>query len=251
MKTWIVLCMTVLFPHLASAADIQATLQWSQRVELSPSVSGIVQIVNVEVGDMVKKNQVLLSLDSTAYQAKVAASQSEITRLNAEAEEATRELARVQELHDRSVTSTTELDQAKLQQVKNQSLLSEARARLQQNQKTLDDTSLRAPFDAVVVIRQAEPGLTVAAGLQPQMLLTLARSGEMIARIHLTPAQMNNLKISQTIIVSVGGINHSGKIKTLGMEPSKTKEGTVYPVEVLFPSKQILRAGTPAVVKLP
>src|SRR4030066_1126753 len=183
MKKMIVFCRAALSPQTPGAADIQATLQWSQRVELSTPVSGAVQAVNVEVGDRVKQGQVLLSLDSTAYQARVAESQSEITRLNAEAEEDKRELDRVMELHERTVVATTELDQARLRLVRSQSALAEAHARLRQNQKALDEASLRAPFDAVVVLRQAEPGLTVAAGLQPQMLLTLARSGAMIARM--------------------------------------------------------------------
>lgn len=251
MKKWIALVTAALFPQTLWAADIQATLQWSQRVELSTPVSGVVQAVNVEVGDLVRKGQVLLSLDSTAYQARVAESQSEIIRLNAEAEENKRDLDRVQELYERTVVSTTDLDQARLLLVKSQSALSGARARLRQSQKALDDASLRAPFDAVVVLRQAEPGLSVAAGLQPQMLLTLARSGEMIARTHLSSPQMDKLKTGQTVTVSVAGINYTGKIKTLGLEPNKIKEEWVYPVDVVFPSKEPLRAGAPALVKLP
>lgn len=251
MKKWIVFIMAALFPQTPWAADIQATLQWSQRVELSTPVSGIVLAVNVEVGDMVKKGQVLLSLDSTAYQARVAESRSEITRLNAEAEEGKRELDRVMELHERTVVATTELDQAKLRLVKSQSALFEARARQRQNQKALDDASIRAPFDAVVVLRQAEPGQSVAAGLQPQMLLTLARSGAMIARMHLSSPQMDKLKTGQTVAVSVAGTDYTGEIKTLGLEPIKIKEEWVYPVDVVFPSSETFRAGTPALVKLP
>ncbi|MCR4304079.1 MAG: efflux RND transporter periplasmic adaptor subunit [Gallionella sp.] len=251
MKKWIVFIMAALFPQALWAADIQATLQWSQRVELSTPVSGTVQAVNIEVGDQVKEGQVLLSLDSTAYRARVEASQSEITRLNADAEEDKRELDRVTELHERTVVSTTELDQARLKLVRSQSALSEAHARLQQNQKALDDASIRAPFDAVVVLRQAEPGQSVAAGLQPQMLLTLARSGEMIARMHLSLPQMSRLQTGQTLSVSVAGISYTGKIKMLGLEPVSTKEGPVYPVDVVFPSKGLLRAGAPAQMKLP
>ena len=251
MKKWMLFATAALFPQTLWATDIPATLQWSQRVELSTPVSGVVQAVNVEAGDPVKKGQILLTLDSTAYLARVAENQSEITRLNAEAEEAKRNLDRVQGLYERTVVSTTELDQARLQVVRSPSMLAEARARLRQNQKALDDTSLRAPFDAVVVLRQAEPGLSVATGLQPQMLLTLARSGEMIARMHLTLPQIDNLKAGQTVTVSVAAINHTGKIKTLGLEPIKIKEESVYPVDVVFPSKQPLRAGSPALVKLP
>ncbi len=251
MKKWIALLTVVFFPQALWAEDVPATLQWSQRVELSTPVSGVVKAVNVEVGDLVKKGRVLLSLDSTTYRASVAENQSEITRLNAEAEEAKRDLDRVQELYQRTIVSTTDLDQAKLRRVKSLSMLAEARARLRQNQKILDDTSLRAPFDAVVILRQAEPGMSVASGLQPQMLLTLARSGKMIARMQLPSVQIDNLKTGQAVTVSVAGTSYTGKIKMLGLEPVQTKEGTTYPVDVLFANKRPLRAGAPAMVKLP
>ena len=251
MKKWHVMFVAALFPQTLWATDIQANLLWSQRVELSTPVSGVVQSVNVGVGDIVKKGQVLLKLDSTVYQARVAENQSEISRLNAEAEEAKRDLNRVQELYQRTVVSTADLDQAKLQLIKSQAALSEARARLRQNQKTLDDATLRAPFDAVVILREAEPGQSVAAGLQPQTLLTLARAGEMIARAHLSLQQMDKLKAGQPLTVSVSGINYTGRIKMLGMEPVKIDGQWVYPVDVVFPSKEPLRAGTPAQLKLP
>lgn len=251
MKKWSVFTIAALFPQALWAADIQATLQWSQRVELSTPVSGVVQVVNVQVGDMVKKGQVLLSLDSTAYQARVDENRSEITRLNAEAEEDKRDLERVMELHERTVVATTELDQAKLKLVRSQSKLSEARARLKLNQQALEDASIRAPFDAVVILRHAEPGLSVAAGLQPQMLLTLARSEEMIARMYLPSTQLGKLKTGQMLAVNVEGKSYNGKIKTLGLEPIKTNEEWVYPVEVVFPSRETLRAESPALVKMP
>lgn len=251
MKKWIVIWMAVMFPQIAWAADIQATLEWSQRVELSTPISGTVQSVSVEVGDRVKKGQILLSLDSTAFQARVEQNKSELTRLNAEAAEYRRELDRVLELHERTVVATTELDQAKLNALRSQSMFAEAKSRLRQNQKALDDAAIRAPFDAVVILREAESGQNVVTGLQSQMLLTLAKSGEMIARTQLASAQLDKLKIGQEVIVRIAGKNYNGKIKTLGLEPIKTSDELVYLVDVVFLSKETLRAGTPALLQLP
>ena len=74
MKNWKMLCGVALLAQSQPlwAVDVAAVLQWSQRVELSAPVSGVVQAVQVDVGDQVKKGQTLLSLDNTAYQAKVA-----------------------------------------------------------------------------------------------------------------------------------------------------------------------------------
>jgi multidrug resistance efflux pump len=193
----------------------------------------------------------LLALDGAIYQARVTESRAAITRLAAEAEEAGRDLVRVQELYARTVVATADLDQAKLRNTRADSLLAEARASLRQNQKVLEDTVVRAPFDAVVVMRQVEPGMSVAATLQPQMLLVLARSGEMLARMHLSAAQIDKLKIGQAVTVVTGGQSYPGKIKALGLEPARLKDELGYQADVSFSSREQLRAGVAAVVKLP
>lgn len=251
MKNWILVASALVFSPALQAADEPATLQWSHRVELSVPVSGVVRSVNVNVGDQVKKGQVLLSLDNAVFQARVSEIQAGITRLVAEQEEAKKDFVRVKELYERTVVATAELDQARLRLVKADSLLAEARANLKQQQKMLDDTVLRAPFDAVVVMRDVEPGMSVAAMLQSQTLLVLAKSGEMIARLHLAATQIEKLKVGQTVSVTSGGQNYAGKIKALGLEPSKGSSESGYLVDVVFSSKEQLRAGVVAVVKLP
>jgi RND family efflux transporter MFP subunit len=233
------------------AADENATLQWSHRVELSVPVSGVVRAVNVDVGEQVKKGQVLLALDSATFQAKVSEIQAGIIRLVAEQAEAKKDFDRVQDLYSRTVVATAELDQARLRLVKADSQLAEARANLKLQQKLLDDTVLRAPFDAVVVMRDVEPGMSVAATLQSQTLLVLAKSGEMLARLHLSAAQIEKLKAGQSLSVATGGQSYAGKIKSLGLEPSKSDGGATYKVDVLISSNDQLRAGVAAVVKLP
>jgi RND family efflux transporter MFP subunit len=250
MKNWIWLAAAI-FSQAAWAGEVPATLQWSHRVELSAAVSGIVRTVHVDVGDQVKKGQVLLALDATAYQARVAEIQAGILRLQAEAAEAARDLVRVQELYARTVVATADLDQAKLRNTRAASQLEEARASLRQNQKVLDDSTLRAPFDAVVVQRQVEPGMSVAAGLQPQVLLVLAKSGEMLARTYLPAAQLERLKAGQSVSVTSGGLSYAGKIKSLGLEPGKRDGEAGYLLEVSFGSREQLRAGAAALVKLP
>lgn len=251
MKNILIPAILFLLPQTVLAADAPAILQWSHRVELSVPVSGVVQSVNTNVGEQVKKGQVLLAMDSAIYRARVAENQAAITRLTAEAAEAKRDFERVQELHARTVVATAELDQAKLRLTRTEAMLAEAQASLRQQQKMLDDTLVRAPFDAVVVMRQAEPGMSVAAGLQPQILLVLARAGEMLARLHLPAAQIETLKVGQLVTVVVAGQNYDGKIRALGLEPVRLKEEAGYQVDVSFASKAQLRAGIAAVVKLP
>ena len=234
----------------AWAADVPGTLQWSQRVALSPPVSGVVRSVHAGVGDRVKKGQVLLTLDAGAAHANVSESQAEVARLKEETQDAKRNLDRVQELYNRTVISTSELEQAQTRHIRSKAGLNETLARLTRSQKLLGDATLRAPFDALVVARQVEPGQTVASQFQPQTLFVVARANEMIARTKVSLAQVEKMKAGEEVTVQVGQQNYTGKVQTLGLEPVGEKEEAGYILDVLFPVKGVLRAGTPAVLKL-
>ncbi len=240
-----------LFPFAALAADVPATLQWSQRVELSPRVSGIVQEVNADVGAQVKKGDALVVLDGRIYQARLAESEAALRRQREDAADARRDLKRTQELYDRTVISISELEQAKVKSARTGAQVNELSARIAQDRRNLEDATLRAPFDALVVARMAEPGQNVVVGLQPQPLLVLARSGEMVARAYLPQEGLRGLQVGQSVTVGAAGKSYTGRVKSVGLEPLKLKDAIVYQVDVLIPTQDVLRAGTPAVLKLP
>jgi multidrug efflux system membrane fusion protein len=246
-----VLFLAALSAAPALAADLPATLQWSQRVELAAPASGVVQAVNVNVGDRVKKGQTLLTLDAAAYSAGVAEARAEVVSAEEEARDAKRNLDRVQELYNRTVIALTELEQAQVRQVRANTQVDGAKAKLAAHQKQLRDAAVRAPFDALVLVRQVEPGQAVASQFQPQTLFTLARAGEMVARGKASLAQVEKLKVGDAVTVEVNRQSYAGKIKTLGLEPVGEKGEIGYPVDVLFAVKEVLRAGTPATLKLP
>lgn len=250
-RLWMAACLAATQVH---AADVPALLHWSQRVELSTPVSGVVRAVNVVAGERVRKGQVLLQLDDTAYAGRAEEAAAAVTRRQEEEAEAKRDLARVQELYDRTVISTSELEQAKLRHDKAVALVKEARARYKQGAKNRADTQLRAPFDALVLVRQAEPGQPVAAGLQPQTLLVLAKAGEMVVRAQVPEAQLNGLNPGQEVGVAVGKQHFQGKIAALGLEPAEhDKSGAaLYLLDVLIPTAgAVLRAGGQATINLP
>lgn len=251
MEKWVVFGLFALGLPAAQAAEVDAVLQWVQRVELSTPVSGVVQSVDVQPGQVVKQGQQLLALDSRVYRAKVAESAAAVERLKAEAAEAKRNLDRVQELYNRTVISTSELDQAKLRDERSRAMLAEGETRLRLDESRLEETVLRAPFEAVVLARNAEPGQAVAAGLQPQTLLVVAKSGEMQARARLDAGQVGKVRLGQAVTVSVAGKTYPGRVKAVGMEPLAATGGSFYPLDVVFPAREPLRAGLAATLRLP
>ncbi len=158
------------------AAMALAAVSWAaDRVPLTTPVSGVVKEVYVQVGQRVKKGDRLLALDDTRLKARVMEAEAGVMRAGQEAEEAERELKRAEDLYARGVSSTTELDAAKLKHARVTAGAREAEARLIIARKDLEDSVLKAPFDGVIRGREAEPGMYVPAQLDPPTLILLGK----------------------------------------------------------------------------
>jgi RND family efflux transporter MFP subunit len=161
---------------LAGGAMLMAMPGWAADIALTTRVSGVVDQVLVKAGQRVSKGTVLLRLDNTILQARFDEATAEQVRAQADEADAKRDLERMQELFDRTVSSTTELDASNLRYTRAQAALSAAQARRIIAQKNLSDAELRAPFDGVVSAVPGAPGTVVAADCQPRTLVLL-RSG--------------------------------------------------------------------------
>jgi RND family efflux transporter MFP subunit len=160
---------------LAGTFGAMAGPLWAaDAVELTTRVSGVVDEVLVKPGQRVKKGAVLLRLDKTVLQARLDEATADQARAQADEADAKRDLERAQELFNRTVSSTTELDAAALRHARAQAALSAADARRVIARKNLGDAELKAPFSGVVDAVPGGPGSVVAADCQPRTLIILS-----------------------------------------------------------------------------
>lgn len=235
-----------LLPAAALAAEADAVVQWSDRVELSLPVSGVIAQVNVNAGERVAKDQVLLALDPVPFQNALRAAEARATRAKSERDEAARDARQAKQLYDRTVLSTMDLENARMKHVRAEAAYQEARAALDQAAYRLKVSAVRAPYDAWVLSRQAQPGQTVSADIKPPTLLVLASAVEYLAVLRLPPDRLATIKVGLGAEVSVAGKKYPGRIRALGLDPGKD-----HAVEVAFATDDMLRAGQAARVNLP
>jgi RND family efflux transporter MFP subunit len=158
---------------VVSGVMLAAPLRAADTAELTTRVSGVVDTVLVKVGQHVDKGAVLLRLDRTILQARLDEAEAELARARADEADARRELGRAQELYARTVSSTTELDAAKLRYARAKAAQAAAAARRLIAQRDLKDAELKAPFGGVVSAVPGMPGTVVAAECQPKTLVIL------------------------------------------------------------------------------
>ena len=253
-KTQILLLATgLMMMPVVHALEIPATLHWSKRVELSTPVSGVIKAINIDVGQRVKKDTVLVSLDARGFRAAQDKARASVKHLKEDWLEAKRERDRAQELYDRTVLSDHDLQVAKNALISAKSAYETAKAELVQAELNLEYSSLRAPFDAIVLKRKAEVGQTVVSELKPEIMVVIAAARQMIARGYIAASYLNGEIHGQSATVNVDGLDYEGKVKHVGLEPIKQdKQGIQYEIEIVFTTGQrTLRAGQQAIIKLP
>ncbi|MBI1424509.1 MAG: efflux RND transporter periplasmic adaptor subunit [Gammaproteobacteria bacterium] len=235
------------------AAEFEATLQWAKRAELGVPVSGVVHAVYADVGQKVAKGDKLLQLDDTVLKAAVKQAASNLKSQEEQYKEAEREKERAQNLYDRTVLSDHELQVAKNNEVKAAAERDHARAVLVKAQQNLRYSTLRAPFNALVLERHVQVGKVLAAELKPETLFIVADADQMLARIFVTEAQLSRFKLGQSAKVLIDGNSLNAVIKAIGFEPvGGGKEAGSYPVDVEFGrGDRMLRAGQHVKVDLP
>lgn len=248
---WAVVVLSPLYSVPALAVEVPATLTWSQRVELGMQVNGTVVAVHGRTGEQVKKGTVLVELDPRGYKAAVLRGKAQVDSARASRDEARRELQRAHELYNRTVLSDHDLTLAKIGSVKADAAYRTAQAALVQAQLNLEHSTVRAPFDAIVIARHVDVGQAVVSQLQSTPVVVVAEAGRMLARAAVSNKDLAAVKPGQAATVQIGDQRFHGKVMRIGLEPV-TGAGQSYPVEVEFATQgHMLRAGEPATVTLP
>jgi multidrug efflux system membrane fusion protein len=250
-----VLCFMVLASvALAPRAEsTPAVIDWAQRVPLGVPVSGVVQSVAVRPGDRVAAGARLLNLDPTPFDASLTAARARLEQAEADWAEAERAFQRTQELYDRGVLATVELDHAKLDHTRARTALEVARSDVAVAQYRLDKSSLVAPFAAWVVAVDAEPGQVIASALQPPTLLVLGRAGRYLAQSRVSAEVAARFAPGTAVPVLASGSRYDGVVRSVGLEPVAAGSGgdPLYVLDVEFASGDVLRVGSSASLELP
>lgn len=230
------------------SAQWNGIVDWAQRTELSTTLSGVVVRVEVNAGERVKKGQLLLQLEQAALSARLSQRKVEMRHRELMLKEARKELERADELYERTLLADHDLDVAKINYAQADAAYQASRADYQQAHEDLDNSSLRAPFDAVVLARNIQPAQTVISRCEAQPLLTLAPSTRMRVRIFVESDKLERIRNTHKMSVEVAGQRYSGEVAAIGYEPEIVKESIRYPVDVVFASGELELIGQGAKV---
>ncbi|HZF29723.1 MAG TPA: efflux RND transporter periplasmic adaptor subunit [Gammaproteobacteria bacterium] len=135
-------------------------LDW---VEIRPRVSGAIQSVSFEDGDVVAQGQLLFVIDPRPYAAELARAKAAVAGARAQLANADAELKRAQSLVTDKLVSQTQLDLRAAAQLQAAASVAAAEAAVQTQELSLSFTRVTAPLAGRVSYRRLAPGNIVAA----------------------------------------------------------------------------------------
>lgn len=150
--------------------------------ELGFRVGGKIQERSVDVGQRVRKGQILMRLDPVDLDLSLAAQQANVEAARAGYVQAKADEARFARLIETGAVSLQGYDQARAALDSAKARLEAAEAQAKVTRNSSEYCSLVADADGVIVATLAEPGQVVAAG---QTVVQLAHDGPREALIHL------------------------------------------------------------------
>jgi macrolide-specific efflux system membrane fusion protein len=239
----------------AKTADIVQTvqaagvLQPKVKVDVGAQVSGQVRKIHVQLGQQVRKGDVLVSLDpelarNDVAQAEAALAQQAalIDSRQADLKLAKAERARQVRLLAGEATAATEAERAEVELSKLEADLRGQGANLKRLQAELDKrrlalgyTTITAPTDGVVVNLPVQEGQTVIAVQITPVMVTLANMDEITVRTRVPEADIALIKVGQRArFVTLAGEaqRYEGKVRVIQPVPERAGNAVFY--NVLF-----------------
>lgn len=223
--------------RLQATGDIMA---W-QEASVGAEVNGLrLASVNANVGDAVRKGQVLAEFvrettQADTLQARASLMQAEASYLNAKAD-----ADRARAIENTGALSPSQVAQYLTQEKVTLAQWESAKAVLAATEVRLGNTRVLAPDDGVISARSATVGAVVGAG---QELFRLVRQGRLEWRGEVTPSEVGRVKIGQLVrVTSATGREVEGKVRAIA--PAANPQTRNILVFVDLPRHAELKAGT-------
>ncbi len=192
-----------------------------ENVEVGTEVSGTIVTVYADYNDAVKKGQVLAKLDETKYQsalkkaeASLRAAEASLANMEAQLYQAKATAERNRTLRESTngrLPSQSDWDRdwgnylvAKAQVDNAKALVVQSKQALVSSRYDLERTTIYSPIDGIVLVRNIDPGQTVAASFQTPILFTIAKDlTKMELQASIDEADIAQVRAGQKAVFSV------------------------------------------------
>lgn len=234
---------------IESVVTAQGTLEPKDYVDVGAQVSGLVETLHVEIGDVVKKGDLIAEIDPDVYESQVSGDEARLETLQAQKAEqealvkqAQQKLQRNQNLiKDKAISkevledAQTDYDVALAKLKSLEAQIKEATSTLEGNKANLSYTKIYAPMDGTVVSQSVKEGQTINANQTAPVIVQVANLDVMTARAQVAEADITKLAPDMSMYFTILGSKNrrwEGKIRQILPSPETVNDVVLYNVLV-------------------
>ena len=199
----------VIQTNISFAVNAAGEITPAEQVSVRPEINGRIELLPVDIGDFVKKGDLLFKLDDKELQQQRASNLTAVERARLELEKAERDLRRAEQLLADRLISQELYDDTRTAYELAKNSLARAERELAIVEERLTKTEVRAPFDCTVLTRPVSVGQAVSGsgGVSGGTeVLTIADLSSMIINAHVNQADVPRLHVNQKVEVTVEAV---------------------------------------------
>lgn len=199
----------------------QGKLEPKEYVDVGAQVSGQLQRVFVEIGEQVKKGQLMAEIDPKLFQAQVEVNEARLTALNAQIEQQKAQRILAQQIHTRNLgliklnavskeavqTTKAELDAATASLASLKAQAQEALSALKGAQANLGFTKIYAPISGTVTSQTTREGQTINSNQTAPNIMQVANLDVMTVRAQVAEADISRITAGMEVYFTTLGSN--------------------------------------------
>ncbi len=213
------------------------TLAASEELIVVSETQGKIVKVNKQVGDYVRKNDVIVEVDDETIAANVLVAEANF-------EQQSKDLERLERLEQGNAIARHDLEQARIG-------LKKAEADLITARKALRDTRIKAPISGIINKRMVENGEFLAGGMPVCEIVNTSTLKIWVKVPEKDIFKLSRGQAAEITIPALPGTAFSGKISALGEKADNTMKFDVELVVNNQAGKQHLKAGLFSEVRIP
>ena len=199
-------------------------------------ISGLVENFLAREGQEVKQGQVLAQLRQTSLELRLRAALAQLKEDEARQKLAERTLERARELSEGGVYSRQQLDDALFEFNAWQGRIERLRAEIEQFEHDIEQTTIRAPYDGVVVVESTQVGEWLEAGGAVVELLSLE---QLEVSVDLPERYYDALSMKAPVRISfesLPGVEFDGQVQSI--IPRADPQARTFPIKLSLSNPQ-------------
>lgn len=212
----------------------------AEQVSVKPEINGKIEELPVDLGDRVKKGDLLVKLDDAELQNQRASTATDIERTKLQLTQAERNYTRAKELHEANLISMEVYENTKTEFDLARNALERSQRELAIIDERLTKTKIVAPFDCTILTRPVSIGQAVSGSggfNSGTEVLTIADLNSMVINAHINQADITRLKSDQEVAVAVEavmGLSITGRVERIAPQATIKNNIKGFAVRILL-----------------